>query len=533
VLTAVKTRQQKEAERLGHTTQAIYANRDGAWWARRYAEAADGSGPPLRVVIPTTRYSTYIQHASRDLAEALHESGCEVELVIEPDDHTKLSSITYLSAVERVKPDLVILINYTRANAGGMFPPQLPFVCWVQDAMWQQFDPEVGAGQTDMDFMAGHLFPELFERFDYPRRNTLSMPIVVSRRKFHDGPIDPVLLAEHTCEIAYVGHQSETPQSQRDRVLGEVAGDPLIRQCLELMSPGINEIATDPVNKSAEQRLVKLAAETIESVTGEPDEALAARMLRLWVLPMADRILRHESLEWAAEVARGRGWRMRIYGRGWDEHPTLGPFACGELAHGEALRASYRAAAVHLHLTINTIRHQRVMECVLSGGLPLCRRKIDDLTSMRDEAINRVVRERQPVVAHLPSRYLGYAVADHPRLMAYAALVQRYGVDTSEYRFQYLNPAEIDRRLSDAHRPVDRDDAWLFGDPAEITFASPQDLEQRVERARQRPAWRENLSKAIARRVRDRYTSKRFAQCVIEMVRESFQDNRSAERRAG
>ena len=103
--------------------------------------------------------------------------------------------------------------------------------------------PDGAGGLTlpgEMDFLVGHLFPELFERFGYPRRNALAAPMVVSTRKFHDAPVDAGLRKQHECEIAYVGHQSEPPESQRERVLAELAGDKVIRQAVESMYPRIS-----------------------------------------------------------------------------------------------------------------------------------------------------------------------------------------------------------------------------------------------------------------------------------------------------
>ena len=517
ILRAVQARQRAAADEKSRRVRLAYADRDRAWWARRYDEALGDAGPPLRVLIPTTRYSTYIQHASRDLAEAFREAGCEAELVIESDHFTKFCSIEYLSRLEGFRPDLVVLINYTRANAGGMFPPQLPFVCWIQDTMWQQLDAGIGGGLGDLDFLAGHLHTDLFEHFGYPRRNALLMPIVVSARKFHDGPVEESLLDRHACEIAYVGHQSETPDDQYSRVLRELAGQPALRRCVEAMYPRIREVATDPVRWVTSLDLAPLADETLRDVTGTSDPKAAARLLYLWVLPLADRILRHQSLEWAAEVARRRGWRMRVYGRGWERHPRLAPFACGELAHGEELRALYRAATVHLNLTMHTIRHQRLFECVLSGGLPLSRRKRSDLSTIETYTKSRIVRECRPVACELESRHLGYGVADHPQTMALAAVQQRYGVPAGP--FQWVAADDAERLWAGEPPPLDREDAWLLGDPAEITFESPEALERLVERALQRPAWRRSISIAIARRVRDRFTTDRFVHRLIDMVR--------------
>jgi hypothetical protein len=520
IIGAARAAQQTAAERLNVTVQQIYVGRDRTWWARRYHEALTGEGPPLRVLVPTTRFSTYIQHAARDVVEAFGAIGCKAELFIEADDHTKSSSIAYQAHLARFRPDLVVLVNYTRANTGGMFPAPLPVVCWVQDAMWQQLNVEVGTAQTEMDFLAGHLFPELFERFGYPRRNALTAFLVVSPRKFHAGPVDPSLRRRHACEIAYAGHQSETPQAQLDRLRREVAADPTLRRCLDVMYPRIRELATGPMLHGAVRRLSTIADDALREVTGQAEPQAAARLLKLYAQPLADRILRHDTLRWAAAIARRRGWRLRIYGRGWSDHPDLAEFACGELNHGEELRAAYHLAAVHLHLTINTNRHQRVLECLFSGGLPLCRRKAEDIWPVRDYTLQRLVRECAPAVADVDGRRLGYRVADHPDAMALAALGQRYGKPIGP--FVYALAQDIRRRRAGDHPHVHRESAWLLGDPAEITFEDPIELERLVERAVERPAWRENLSRSLARRAKRRCTTDHFARRVVDLVRSSF-----------
>src|ERR1700759_5080621 len=97
----------------------------GACWSGRFHEAASG-GPPLRVLVPTCRYSTFIRHSSADLVEALKSAGCEAELLIEPDDATHFSATAYLRRLAAFKPDLVVLINYTRSQLGTFFPKNVP-----------------------------------------------------------------------------------------------------------------------------------------------------------------------------------------------------------------------------------------------------------------------------------------------------------------------------------------------------------------------------------------------------------------------
>ena len=175
---------------------------------------------------------------------------------------------------------------------------------------------------------------------------------------------------------------------------------------------------------------------------------------------------------------------------------------------------------MHLHLTINTNRHQRVLECVFSGGLPLCRRKAEDIWPVRDYTVQRLVRECEPAVADVDGRRLGYRVADHPEAMALAALGQRYGKPVGP--FVYVLAEDVERRLAEDRPDLDRAGAWLLGDPAENGFSDPIELERLVERAVERPRWRENLSRSLARRARERCTTDHFARRIVDLVRSSF-----------
>src|SRR5262249_16387321 len=139
-----------------------------------------------------------------------------------------------------------------------------------------------------------------------------------------------------------------------------------------------------------------------------------ALVLRTYAFPMADRMLRHQTAAWAASLARERGWRLRLYGRGWDTAAAFEEFARPGIAHGEALRACYRAAAAHLHVSAHTLTHQRVMECALSGGLPLCRLLPDLLQPARVLAQWACVMRGEAVEEDLERGMVGYVWMDQP-----------------------------------------------------------------------------------------------------------------------
>lgn len=515
--------QQDEAEARRARLTALYAQRTAAWWADRYERAFSGrpGERPLRVLVPTCRYSTYVQHASRDLADQLRAIGCEARVVIEPDDSTKPTAVMYLRSIEEFEPDLIVLINYTREQLKGSIPDGVPFVTWVQDAMPHLFDARLGGAQGPLDFLVGNVFPALHDQFGYPRGRTRTSPVASSDRTFHPAPAPSQLRDRYACEVAYISHHSETPEALLARTIDGFAGQAGARAALEALFPRLRDFTRDLMAGPIHLGVERLTREVFAEASGgrEIDDALFTLLLKQCAMPLADRLVRHQTLEWAAEVCERRNWRLRIHGRGWEKSERFGPYARPEVPHGEDLRAAYQAASCHLHMTINALPHQRVFECALSGGLPLCRMHHDELAAAIACAEREAFETGAASYSLLSSRAEAYRVADHPSLMVSARLQQRFGRAPAVAAWKTPDRLENMRRWS---RPKEQLLATLAGDPGEVTFASKDDLEACVDRALTRPAWRENCSRMIAKRVRSGVGLERFARDVLDLVRTSL-----------
>ncbi|MFG0283311.1 MAG: hypothetical protein ACF8R7_02720 [Phycisphaerales bacterium JB039] len=517
VIDAAEARQQDEARRLLAEVETIYARRDRPWWARRYAEASAG-GRPLRVLLPACRYSTFVRHASRSLLQSFERAGYQARLLIEPDEFTHLSLVSYLRAVAEFKPDLVVLINYTRANLGQALPRNLPAVTWIQDAMAHLLDPKVGAQQGEFDFLAGHLLPELFDRFGYPRQRALHAPVVVDQEKFHDDPVAPELRERFACELALVSHHGEEPGALHARLVGQANADPRMARICEALRPRIERIARSGRELIVHHELRSAIAEVVEGALEPAQRPRAeALLLRQYALPMADRLFRHELVEWAADLCARERWRLRLYGRGW-ENARFAECARPEVAHGEELRACYQAATAHLHASINTAVHQRVMECALSGGLPLVRLHRELVEAEVSRASAQVAR-RGAMAPH--GERMAAMIADHPEYLGAAAQLQRLGYAVRP-RFSLERAQHEAVMTGDAPRECGPIACDLLGDLSQTGFVTREQFEARLRRAIERPGWRRAAGEAVARRVRERWTTDvlvadmvRMAQCEL------------------
>lgn len=459
-------------------------------FARRLAQARSG-GQPLRVLLITSRYTTFIQYAMADLARALGNANCEVRTLIEPDAHSVMSPLAYSQEIHDHPPELVILSNYLRAHLKSHLPPQIPFAMWLQDGMPHLMSETAGKSIGPRDMIFGNVPDLMFVRHRYPRWSALRHVTPANVAKFNTRPIDPVLRQRLTCDLAYVSHHGPSP-AELHAQLASTSSDARVFEALFplVLREAETALGSGPITP----RLIGLTRDLLEREFPDQLPSLQA-IVHSYVLPIADRHFRHQTLTWASELAAQHGWKLHIYGCGWDAHPTLARYAKGELAHGDALRAAYASASAHLQVSMHTVMHQRVFECALSGGFPLCRLQSDDLSFLQYRAAAETARayalNRQPpdaVDEQTPPdhgyRWHGFSALGSDAGRAYSQMRNRLDIPLSgNPPMLWLHGAHVERISSNPEAPIDGsefDFCTLLGDPAAHLFHSRSQLESRI-----------------------------------------------------
>ncbi len=476
----------------------------------------------MRLLLVTTRYTTFVHHSASDLASSFESLGHEPHLLIEPEACWLTGPLRTLRAMDRLDPDLIVVVNYPRAGHEAMFPEGWPFLCWVQDGMPHLFDGSRRAGP--LDFVAGHLYPEMIERAGYEASACLEHPVCASSVKFHPGPVSASSGSRFGCDVAYVSHQSEPASVFHDRSVGGVL--PALRPLLEACRAEI-ERAIGQWPFSAQDNAIDSAWRRVVSAIGATENAqMSAALKHQYAYPLAELMIRHETLSWAAEVAQDQGLTLKLFGRGWERHPTLARFAAGALEHGEDLRACYQGARVHLHASVRGCGHQRVYECALSGGVPLCRRSWGEFFRHEAEVQREFVDSgRRPDASMLPHRTPAWIIADHPELLA--LLRQRQLSVTPVVGWDHADREGLFGRLDDEVflywdecrvPPASMRPLKILGDPFELTFSTRDELAELVQRAVRGGGWREDASSALRGRVEATVSLRLFARRIVETV---------------
>ncbi len=386
-LTAQQTRRSAALVASLTALERRYAERGFHWWAERFSEAGRG-GAPLRVLATVSTHTSFLQYSMRDAVAALHLLGCEVRLLTERSPHECVSPETYHAAVREFDPDVFLALDHLRPSFVGRIPACLPMLTWDQDALPHIFSEQNARALTPYDLVAGLPHVDFLARFGCDARQFLYAHMPAS---LLGGEADVTAdeLARFACDVSFVSHASQTVESLHAEQCAGVA-DAGLRRLMDCLLPmAVEHVQRVGAYDGGDLRALLRSA---EESAGIRVSAIAQRdwLVGWYLWRICDRAFRHQALEWAAAWARARGARLRIYGNGWEQHPTLREFAVGPAANGRELLCVYRASAINLQLVPAGFLHQRALDGLLAGGFMLTRATAAD---RRDPLRARLARE--------------------------------------------------------------------------------------------------------------------------------------------
>jgi hypothetical protein len=385
---------------IKHKLDDWYSNKDVLYWRNRFATAGKSS-PPLRIAGLTSRFSTVMQHAMRDLASAFKRQGCQFELVKQTADH--IGVVDVVGELNRLRPDLIIVINHLRSELTDSIPSNVPYVCWIQDYMQQLWAKEAGASVGEFDLVLGHSPSVMTSVYGYPATRFLATHNLTSIETFSCEPVPAEDKAKYVCDLSYVGHGWETPEQLVDEIgrqnsrFGKYMG-------------AVALLAQQRVKETGFITTQDLVSIVVQAERDSGHSALSPETRRALVVPSAqriiDRILRHQTLQWAADWAMSRKKSFRLFGNGWERHAALRQYASGAVEHGYALRCAFQASTISLQVNGYGSLHQRLLDAIASGAFMLTRFNPADFIRGPHLAIKTYIDSN--------------AIADLPSLLAHA-----------------------------------------------------------------------------------------------------------------
>lgn len=474
--------------------------------------------PALRVALIAGRFTTVLRPMTEDLARALHALGHHTRIITEPSDHRRITPLAYARALHEHRPDLIIAANHTRDDidrilGDTLMPRTVPWVTWIQDSLPHLLTPHAGRAIGPLDLAIGHITPEMIQRLCYPPARTIAAPMVASDTTFDPGAIDQRLIKRFACEAAAFTNHSETPEAMHRRLIDEVSGSSAAARLVDAIAREALALAQQPAHLT---RAADACRTIVASLAPDADDATAQNLRLNVAMRLLDRARRHSMLRTAAQTCARDGWRLRLFGRGWEAHPDLAHLACGALDYHTELPAAYAAAALTLHASEFAPMHQRLIECALAGGLPAITVSGDALALARERLRATLVTEhRRHAVPYTNNgqHFLLFPVYRCEQAASFAqlrALASPPGVARS-----YPYTPVWDGPINHAQTPPEADAHHML-DLTTLGFTDADSLGRLIRRAVTDPAWRSECCRRIAARARASCTHTALARRILD-----------------
>jgi len=480
---------------LAAEIRSLYPRRSPQDWGRRFQAALSGEQPPLRVLGLTSRFTTVLQYSMRDALRAFEAAGCRTHLLIEPSDHARLSPVRRLETIREFRPDLIFLIDHTRAGQSEGLVEGIPVVTWIQDRLPWLFDHATGHSLGPLDFCMGYGKTELVREYGYPAERFMSCAMATNPEALaarlggpDAGEEDPEL----RCDLACATNHSQPPEGflEEYRQRSEPAVWPLLEACYEALRA---RLVRGRLDGSLDCRHFLQEVETASGI--ELTAAVRARVAAEFVWGLADRMLRQETLEWAAQWAEQTGRRFHLYGRGWEKHPRFARFGRGYLEHGPRLGAAFRAARIHLHAGCNTALHQRVLDGLAAGGFFLIRGHGGD----GNPAVSRAIYEHARRHGFRPGLTVSWR--DLPAGLVEEFLESRRRMGVDPYAVTELTAGNMDELRAIHETATVPITGHVWPDFQRVTFDTREQLWEKLEWFLSHEQERRELASAMRQRV--------------------------------
>ncbi|MBF0283322.1 MAG: hypothetical protein HQL51_02580 [Magnetococcales bacterium] len=293
----------------------------------------EGTGPPWRFFLPTSRHTNVSRYTLENLAQALRRRGHEVWLAMEAREEEKFDAYDWVQQQHACNPHVVLSIN---RMYNQWLHPEVVLVTWWQDILhpltarqpipWRPRD------------IALSLVPELDPYLrDLGAREIHRLGSCIDPTIFRPPPPDAPPRANR---VALVGgsyaHQTMTPATRQ-----------LALRLTQRMNQGL------PLTREVLQDLAKALDVAWDVAFWQTLHYVVRDVTTRWLCQCRD------------------GVEVEIHGHTWERDPLVRPFHQGIAPHGAAVAQIYQRARYALVPHPFDLQSQRMMEVAACGCIPV------------------------------------------------------------------------------------------------------------------------------------------------------------------
>jgi hypothetical protein len=276
-------------------------------------------------------------------------------------------------------------------------PRNVPFLCWDQDNLPCMRTPEATASLNAFTYVAGHgaIYGYTFLRWS--ETNLVFCQPVGATFRYSGAPAAPENLARYACDISFISNASGAPEQIRDQQRAAWQNAP----AAAALYHHVSALVLDAMDAGGSWDYWSLhdAIEQAAAAHGVRLNTSAKQEMIMALTLLSDRCFRHAALQWVSRWCEKTGRTLRLYGRGWENHPAYARYAAGYAPQGAELAAIYQASTINLHLMeTGGFLHSRPLDGLAAGGFFLTRTSPNDGFHPRHGPAQITLAERAQVL---------------------------------------------------------------------------------------------------------------------------------------
>ena len=425
-----------EEQQIYNEIAAYYNSIGSSYWEKCFST----KGKP-RILCISSLLSSFVQHCSRDLMDGFTKIGCEGEIVIEQDGMSSLSRLDILRALQRVKPDLVFLLDHLR-DESKYIPPNVPYFCWVQDPLYNLFSNELLV-INDFEIVyavSSKWVSELQQKKKYQNTTVKLLHLGVN-----DSVYKQVTDVSKHYDVSYISHmypvndlldifdklnkKYEYNPQEKKLITSDPELTSVMASLYPLLSDFVNTLDLKQLNTLISDAGRKKVLEDffIDLGIGHKQDFLqyiAAFRSRFW------KSIEAKIKYLVVSVLLDNGFNTAVWGVNWDQYPNMHSIAQGVAENGEMVNEIQNMSSISINNSPLLSFHMKALEIMASNNFMLSRKHphdIEPITKYFQEGSEVVLFENEKELVAQTAYFLkNYTERQAIAQKAYEKVIEKY-----------------------------------------------------------------------------------------------------------
>lgn len=366
-----------ENDHLCNHIGRIFDDRDNTYRivkkdVERYYEELDASyfinkfkGGKPSILFVTTRFSTAIQYFTRDCMAGCESLGIPNALSIETSDIHRSNEFDWMIQLRDFKPDAIFIIDHFRWEY-PYIPKNIIFMSWVHDMLPHIMSSKSASKIKEKDFVLNLLSTSKeFLNLGYPRDQVFDTPIPINANIYKTHVLSDNEIKKYGTDICVISNPGD-PLVGLEYLLSQFRAETYYSQIEKALNAAYEEcykliFNEQPLHDVAQHK--EILIRWLEQYNIRISENVMNQIVYVFRQRVVWIIYRSVPIEWLSE----RGYRIKLWGKEWLEHPKLKKYAQGVAQNGDTLSRILNASKILIGTNPAITTHPRVFEAIMSN----------------------------------------------------------------------------------------------------------------------------------------------------------------------